>query len=137
MSRDFTSPGKVTGNRCDATHAAPVTSFFADLAVISNLTGNITHTFCDPLEGPIGYVQFHRAGTTVTIHRIWTLLPKHGHGSKILRQICELADRHHVFIKLKVAPLGRRPYPMSKEQLRAWYHRHGFRGRRQLVRSPS
>jgi hypothetical protein len=112
-------------------------AFFADLNAITRKTGNITHAFLDPQSAPVGYVDLHRAGGTVTIHRIWSVFPRRGHGSKMLRQICELADRHHVFIKLKIAPLGRKPYPMSSEQLREWYCRYGFKGEKHLIRAPS
>lgn len=119
MSRNFNDPGKVTGNRCDATRTAPVASFlsrvggllrmrryatlsatfesssdqntgafFAELAKITRQTGEITHTFVDPDEGPTGHVQLHRSGGTITIHRIWAVFPRRGHGSKMLRQIC-------------------------------------------------
>ena len=112
-------------------------AFLAELKKITRQTGEITHAFSDPDCGVIGYAQLFRAGGTITIHRIWTIYPKRGHGSKMLRQICALADRHQVFIQLKIAPLGRKPYPMSSPQLRQWYHRHGFRGEKKLIRSPS
>jgi hypothetical protein len=112
-------------------------AFFAELATITRQTGSITHAFVDGEEHPIGYVQLHRAGGEITIHRIWIVYPKRGFGSKILRKVCELADRHKVFIRLKVAPLGPKPHPMSAEQLREWYHRHGFVGERKLIRVPA
>jgi hypothetical protein len=112
-------------------------ALFDELKSITHQTGPITHAFDDPEMGLIGYIQLHRAGGTITIHRIWTVFPKRGYGSKMLRQVCELADRHQVFIKLKIAPLGRKPYPLSAVQLREWYHRHGFRGEKKLIRSPS
>ncbi len=112
-------------------------AFFAELNSITQQAGAITHAFNDPQDGLIGYVQLHRAGGTITIHRIWTVFPKRGYGSKMLRQLCRLADRHKVLIKLKIAPLGRKPYPMSAIQLREWYHRHGFRGEKKLIRSPA
>lgn len=112
-------------------------AFFAELATITKQTGSITHVFVDGQEQPVGYVQLHRAGGEITIHRIWTVYPKRGIGSKMLRKVCELADRHKVFIRLKVAPLGPRPHPMTAEQLREWYHRHGFVGQRKLIRVPT
>jgi hypothetical protein len=112
-------------------------AFFAELNSITHRAGAITHAFSDPQDGLIGYVQLHRACRSITIHRIWTIIPKRGYGSKMLRQMCQLADRHRVLIKLKIAPLGRKPYPMSADQLREWYHRHGFRGEQKLVRVPS
>jgi hypothetical protein len=112
-------------------------AFFAELATITKLTGSITHAFVDDQQHPVGYVQLHRAGGEITIHRIWTVYPKRGFGSRMLRKVCELADRHKVFIRLKIAPLGPKPYPMSAEQLREWYHRHGFVGERKLIRVPA
>ena len=128
-------------NSLDATVERPARenadAFFAELATITRQTGSITHAFVDGQEHPIGYVQLHRAGGEITIHRIWTVYPKRGFGSHMLRKVCELADRHKVFISLKIAPLGPKPYPMSADQLREWYHRHGFVGERKLVRVPS
>lgn len=117
-----------TGRRTDA--------FFAELKTITRQSGAITHAFSDPECGLVGYIQLHRAAGSVTIHRIWTVIPKRGYGSKMLRQLCDLADRHKVFIKLKIAPLGTKPYPMSAMQLRDWYQRHGFRGEKKMIRSP-
>lgn len=112
-------------------------AFFAELLTITRQTGDITHAFCDADQHPVGYIQLHRQGGEITIHRIWTVYPKRGFGSKMLRKVCELADRHKVFIRLKVAPLGPQPHPMSSEQLQQWYHRHGFRGQRKMLRVPS
>ncbi len=117
-----------TGKNADA--------FFAELATITRQTGGITHAFCDDRQQPVGYVQLHRSGGEITIHRIWTIYPKRGIGSRMLSQLCELADRHQVFIKLKVAPLGPAPVPMSAEELGQWYRRHGFRGQRKMLRAP-
>jgi hypothetical protein len=120
-----------------ATRRRDTDAFFAELRKITHQTGEITHTFSEPTGVPIEYIQLHRCGGAVTIHRLWTVCPKRGHGSKMLRQICGLADRYRVFIKLKISPLGPKPYPMSVVELRAWYHRHGFRGDRKLIRSPT
>jgi hypothetical protein len=115
-------------NRADA--------FFADLPAIARPTGSITHAFCDDAQQILGYVQLHRSAATVTLHRIWSVRPGNGYGSHMLRSLCELADRHRVHLQLKVIPLGAKPYPMSADQLRAWYHRHGFRGTKKLIRDP-
>jgi hypothetical protein len=111
--------------------------FFADLSVITRQTGSITHGFCDDAQAVLGYVQLHRRGSTVILHRIWAVRPGIGHGSKMLRSLCELADRHDVQLQLKVAPLGAKPYPLSADQLKDWYHRHGFRGTKKLIRNPA
>jgi hypothetical protein len=111
-------------------------AFFAELLRITRVAGNITHAFCEN-DQPVGYIQLHRAKGSITIHRIWTVYPRRGIGSHMLRKVCELADKHQVFVKLKVAPLGPRPHPMSADQLRQWYHRHGFRGRKKMLRVPT
>jgi len=55
----------------------------------------------------------------------------------MMRTLCELADRHGVEMKLKVIPIGRKPFPMSRQQLKAWYQRHGFSGSRwHMTRKP-
>jgi hypothetical protein len=120
-----------TGNGKQRTDA-----FLSELKSITRQTGDITHAFAGDCGNLIGYIQLHRAGGTITIHRIWTVFPKKGHGSTMLRQICALADRHHVYIQLKIAPLGHKPYPMFAVELRQWYHRHGFRGDKKLIRLP-
>ena len=112
-------------------------AFFADLAMITHRAASVTHSFCDENNQPIGNIQLHRSGGEVMIHRIWTLQPGQGQGSKILSKVCELADRHGVVIRLKVAPLGAKPYPMSAGQLEDWYRRHGFVGEKKLVRFPA
>jgi hypothetical protein len=64
------------------------------------------------------------------IHRIWTDEPKKGNGTAILQVLCDFADRYAVELTLKALPFGRKPFPMSREQLKVWYQRHGFRGAR-------
>jgi hypothetical protein len=74
-------------------------------------------------------VQFIiRSSRKVEIHRLWTLEPGRGNGKAMLKAMCDLADQHRVEIALKVLPIGRKPYPMSREQLRAWYRKYGFEG---------
>jgi hypothetical protein len=37
-----------------------------------------------------------------------------------------LADYYGVELTLKTLPFGRKPHPMSREQLIGWYERYGF-----------
>ncbi|MGD0768540.1 MAG: hypothetical protein ABSB42_10150 [Tepidisphaeraceae bacterium] len=86
----------------------------------------------------LGFVQLICFERFVQIHRIWATQPGMGGGSIMLRTLCELADRHGVEMKLKVIPIGRKPFPMSRQQLKAWYQRCGFTGPRwHLIRKPS
>jgi hypothetical protein len=48
----------------------------------------------------------------------------------MLQTVCDLADEHDIGIRLKVIPIGRKPYPLPREQLKAWYERFGFAGQR-------
>jgi len=49
-----------------------------------------------------GWVQFIlRSDTRLEIHRLWTLQPRKGNGSMMLRTICALADKHGIEIVLK------------------------------------
>lgn len=45
-----------------------------------------------------------------------------GHGSTLLRQICEDADREGVSLHLCINPTG----PLDYDQLEKWYRRYGF-----------
>lgn len=58
-----------------------------------------------------------------------------GHGSALLRQVCDDADRERVVLILEVSSYG----DMDNEQLRRWYYRYWFRqvaGRYMLCRLP-
>jgi ribosomal protein S18 acetylase RimI-like enzyme len=61
---------------------------------------------------------------TMTITRINVPVEHRGkgHGSKILRRICNAADRYQVKLTLEVMPSG----GLNYEQLVDWYHRYGF-----------
>jgi GNAT superfamily N-acetyltransferase len=85
-----------------------------------------------------GFIQLiWGSGGQITIHRLWTLEAQKGYGSLMLRALCGLADRHGVELTLKVIPIGRKPYPLTRDQLLAWYQRHGFEGsRRKMIRKP-
>lgn len=62
---------------------------------------------------------------TMTITRI-SVPPAHwgqGHGSKLLKLICEEADIERVALSLQIHSSG----PHSQADLESWYERHGFR----------
>ena len=107
--------------------------FFKDLATIARRAGRGDFEFVDR-----GVVQLIPWGEmTVQLHRLWANQPGKGNGSSILRELCGLADRHGVRIEIKVTPFGRKPYPMDRAQLHAWYLRHGFEGtKKKMVRKP-
>jgi GNAT superfamily N-acetyltransferase len=112
--------------------------FIADLNQVFLQVERGHHAFVDAAGIYLGFVQLilypdHR----VTLHRLWTLASGKGYGSIMLRALCDVADRHGVEITLKVIPIGRKPYPLTREQLLTWYQRHGFEGtRRKMIRKP-
>jgi hypothetical protein len=106
-----------------------VSNFLAELSSIAPPVGGGHYAFAKSGGGCHGFVQFIiRADRQIEIHRLWTLDPGRGNGTKMLRTLCDLADRHEVEIKLKVLPFGRKPYSLSRAHLKAWYQRHGFQG---------
>jgi hypothetical protein len=112
--------------------------FFSALAGISVRLNPATFAFENPDGSRRGFVQFLRGPhNELRLHRLWVLKTGIGHGSLILRTVCELADQHAVEIFLKAAPFGEKPFPMSRDALAAWYRRHGFEGTRwNLARKP-
>ncbi len=114
--------------------ARNVADFLAELAAMAKPAGEGCFAFAKPGGGCHGFVQFIISSErTIQIHRLWTLEPGKGNGSIIVRALCQLADRHGVELKLKVIPIGRKPHPLSREQLKGWYQRHGFEGPRWVL----
>jgi hypothetical protein len=112
--------------------------FFDDLKTIAPAAGEGAYAFVAPNGNCRGWVQIIiRAERTIEIHRLWTLQPGRGNGSMMLRILCALADRHEIEMSLKTLPFGRKPYPLSREQLQVWYRRHGFEALgRKMIRRP-
>lgn len=56
--------------------------------------------------------------------------PKRGnrHASRLLKTLCELADKHGITLTLRAEPKDRVP-GLNKKHLVDWYRRHGFKGR--------
>jgi hypothetical protein len=115
-----------------------VRRFLTAMEAFAPQAGLGAHGFRNPDGGCYGFVQFLvNSPQSVTIHRLWTLQPGQGNGTRVLNKVCELADFYSVELKLKTLPFGRKPYRMSPEQLLAWYERHGFKGtRRKMIRTP-
>ncbi len=112
--------------------------FLNDLNAIAPAAGGGSYAFVAPDHSCRGWVQFIvRSDRTVEIHRLWTLHPGKGNGSMMLRTVCELADRHGIEMVLRTLPFGRKPYPLSRQQLLLWYKRHGFEEwGRKMIRRP-
>lgn len=114
-----------------------VANFLADLSVVAPAAGGGHHAFANETGGAHGWVQFIiNSPRQVTLHRLWTLRPGEGNGSRMLGTLCELADRHGVEICLKPLPFGRKPYRFSRQKLAEWYGRYGFTGdHKRMVRA--
>jgi hypothetical protein len=114
-----------------------VVAFLDELVVAAPPAGRGHFEFKRADGQHLGFVQLICSERIVQIHRIWATLPGRGGGSIMMRTLCQMADRHGVEMKLKVIPIGRKPFPMSRRQLKAWYERCGFAGSRwHLTRKP-
>jgi hypothetical protein len=115
-----------------------VRQFLAAMEAVAPRAGLGAYGFRNPDGGCYGFVQFIvNSPQSVTIHRLWTLQPGRGNGAAVLRKVCDLADYYGVELTLKTLPFGRKPYAMSRDQLFAWYERHGFEGTaRKMKRKP-
>jgi hypothetical protein len=114
-----------------------VLAFIDDLNSIAASENQGHFRFNDSAGTTLGFAQLHCYERQVQIHRLWACKPGGGAGSNIMRTLCELADRHRVEMRLKVVPIGRKPFPMSRQQLRDWYLVFGFAGAGwTLIRKP-
>jgi len=111
-----------------------IDAFFDALSRVADRVENLSYRFGDP-QDPDGFVQLWGcADHWVQIHRIWARHPNRGDGSRILQIVCNLADEHDIGIRLRVIPIGRKPYPLPRAQLKCWYERFGFEGKRWKLR---
>ncbi len=107
--------------------------FIAELSTLATPVGRGDFEFTG--QGIIQLIPWGDAA--IKLHRVWTTHPGQGHGSRMLRALCDLADRHGIEIQMNVTPFGRKPYPMTRDQLHAWYLRHGFEGtKKRMARKP-
>jgi hypothetical protein len=113
--------------------------FLSAMATVASPIGPESFAFKGADGARHGVVQFTiRSHGQLAVHRIWTDQPGRRDGSAMLKKICRLADEHGVEITLKVLPFGRKPYPLSVEQLIKWYQRYGFEGTaKKMVRKPT
>jgi len=115
-----------------------VGDFLRELITVAPPAGRGQYAFPNAQGGSRGFVQFIiNSDRQVVIHRLWTAQPGSGHGKVMLQTLCDLADRHAVEMILKPLPIGRKPYPMTRDQLRCWYERYGFSGTlKKMLRIP-
>jgi hypothetical protein len=112
--------------------------FYRDFVAIAPAVGRGDHAFRPDGKEVLGFIQIIPGkGRRIQIHRFWTREHGKGHGRVMLKALCELADKHGVELQLKALPIGRKPFPMTRDQLYDWYKRYGFEGKRgNMVRPP-
>jgi len=118
--------------------APNVGEFMEALKSVARPAGQGYFAFSNAQGKCSGFVQFIPVSDRrLTIHRVWALRPLQGDGRRILRTLCELADRHGVELALKALPFGRKPFPISRPELKQWYQSLGFVGEKwKLLRLP-
>jgi hypothetical protein len=73
-------------------------------------------------------VDLSRDGNDVHMHDIVSLAPKSGAGTKALKHLTGLADKHGVKINLFAKAYSNRPeHIKSTKRLIKWYEKHGFK----------
>lgn len=72
-------------------------------------------------------VQFSPLAGDVWVSELRALTTGEGAGTRALRAICQLADKHQVTLRLIPLPIG--PVGPKARQLRNWYARFGFHRR--------
>lgn len=78
------------------------------------------------LHGSVVHVS--RDGNQVHIHDIQTLAPKSGAGTKALKHLTSLADKHGVKLNLFAKAYSNRPeHIRATPKLIKWYEKHGFK----------
>jgi hypothetical protein len=60
------------------------------------------------------------------INSIMTLERGRGDASRVLQKMCDIADKHQVYMGLGASPFGKTK-GLNKSQLIAWYKRYGFK----------
>jgi hypothetical protein len=94
------------------------------------MQGKPINPFCD-LERvilkdgvPIGCVQVYSLWGNIQVSSIRVFTPRQGHGTFILKEILDLADKWKVRVRLCPEPFGQRFCP--RKPLVKWYKKHGF-----------
>lgn len=65
-------------------------------------------------------------GGKLRLKGIQSLNPGTGAGSRLLKQLTDIADKHDVPMELTASPYGDEATRLNSDQLKEWYSRHGF-----------
>ena len=83
----------------------------------------------------LGIIQNEKK--TVHIYHLGAFISLRGHGSKILKELCQQADNFNIYLSASavVMPNGNLPQ-MDTKQLIQWYESFGFKEDTGLLREP-
>lgn len=66
---------------------------------------------------------------------IFSLEREKGNASKVMKIMCDLADKYSITLELEAASTDEKNGRKNKELL-AWYNRYGFTGTKEMIRQP-
>ena len=104
----------------------------------SRLEAALSEYVADKPAGPVprsvwlgdGYIELFLFNEAVHLAAVFVdpALRHQGHGSRYLRELLEIADKHQVPVECTVKPFGAQEprTKMGTRDLKAWYKRHGF-----------
>jgi len=105
--------------------------------------GTISHPFSGHerlwVEGwkPVAAFEVKPFDGRIDLGCIRTFERRKGHGTRALKWLCQLADKHVVTIVGEIKPVGVERPRLGVAELRQWYKRHGFEVTgRKIVRRP-
>ena len=96
--------------------------------------------FEDACKVPIGLIALSADGVSnpadVDIYHISAFVSGKGHGSQIIKFLCDSADEYDVRLCIQAEVQHNGNQTMNTAELIDWYHRYGFTGDRLLRRVP-
>ena len=96
--------------------------------------------FENPCKVPIGLIALSADGVAnpadVDIYHIIAFMPGKGHGSQIIKFLCDSADEYDVSLCIQAEVQHNGNQTMNSAELIDWYHRYGFTGDKLLRRVP-
>ena len=94
--------------------------------------------FENPCKVPIGLIALSADGVSnpadVDIYHISAFVPGKGHGSQIIKFLCDSADEYDVSLCIQAEVQHNGNQTMNTAELIDWYHRYGFTGDKLLRR---
>ena len=114
----------------------------AAVTVGVNTDSDSIHPFVfeDACKVPIGLIALSADGVSnpadVDIYHLSAFMPGKGHGSQIIKFLCDSADEYGVRLCIQAEVQHNGKQTMKTAELIDWYHKYGFTGDRLLRRVP-